>query len=76
MKCPRCNTEEIEVVTKSPVGDVWEVYVCKTCWYSWRSTEPAEVTDPELYNPKFKIDAKSIPNMLVIPPVPPLRKQK
>jgi protein-arginine kinase activator protein McsA len=75
MICPRCGKEEIELVTKSPVGDVWEVYVCKTCWYSWRSTETADKTDYNQYNAKFKIKPESIPNMLVIPPIPPLKAQ-
>ena len=39
MKCPRCDADTVRVMTKSPVGDVWEVYVCDTCSYSWRSTE-------------------------------------
>ena len=34
MKCPRCGSETVRVMTKSPVGDVWEVYVCDTCYYS------------------------------------------
>ena len=38
MKCSRCNADTVRVMTKSPVGDVWEVYVCDTCSYSWRST--------------------------------------
>ena len=76
MICPRCDTEDIELVTKSPVGDAWEVYICKTCWYSWRSTETPDKTDPKLYNKKFKIKADSIAKMLTIPPIPPLRDQK
>ena len=27
MKCPRCDADTVRVMTKSPVGDVWEVYV-------------------------------------------------
>lgn len=45
MKCPRCDAETVRVMTKSPVGDVWEVYVCDTCSYSWRSTEEIHVHD-------------------------------
>ena len=26
MKCPRCDADTVRVMTKSPVGDVWEVY--------------------------------------------------
>jgi protein-arginine kinase activator protein McsA len=73
MICPRCGTEKVKLLTKSPVGDVWEVYVCETCWYSWRSTETADKTDFKEYSPKFKIKPESIPNMLVIPVIPPLK---
>lgn len=45
MKCPRCDADTVRVMTKSPVGDVWEVYVCDTCSYSWRSTEEIHVHD-------------------------------
>jgi len=74
MICPRCGTEHVEVMVKSPVGNVWEVYICKTCWYSWRSTETPDKTDVKQYNAKFKINPDSISKMLVIPPIPPLRK--
>lgn len=73
MICPRCEKENVEVMVKSPVGDVWEMYICKTCWYSWRSTETPDKTDPKKYNPKFKINAEKIPQMLMIPPIPPLK---
>ncbi|MCV5391570.1 hypothetical protein OFC62_43295, partial [Escherichia coli] len=28
MICPRCADEQIEVMVKSPVKDVWTVYQC------------------------------------------------
>jgi vanillate/4-hydroxybenzoate decarboxylase subunit D len=70
MICPRCDTEEVELLVKSPVRDVWEMYICKTCAYSWRSTETADKTDPKLYSRSFKIQAEEIPNMMVLPPYP------
>lgn len=73
MICPRCDTDKVELLVTSPVGNVWEMYVCNTCTYSWRSTETPDKTDPKLYSSKFKIKPESIPNMLVIPPVPPLK---
>jgi len=73
MICPRCDTDEVEVLVKSPVGNVWEMYVCHTCTYTWRSTESADKTDPARYSKKFKIKPEGIPSMLVIPPVPPLK---
>jgi len=73
MICPRCDNDKVELMAKSPVGNVWEMYICTTCTYSWRSTETPDKTDPKLYSAKFKIKPASIPSMLVIPPVPPLK---
>ncbi len=69
MKCPRCDSETVRVMTKSPVGDVWKVYVCDTCCYSWRSTEDIHVHDV------FKLNPADIPNLQQIPAVPPLKKE-
>ncbi|MDU7709249.1 MAG: non-oxidative hydroxyarylic acid decarboxylases subunit D [Clostridium sp.] len=66
MTCPRCGSDKIRVMVKSPVGDAWEVYVCETCVYSWRSTE-----NPDIHE-KFKLNPEEIPELQVIPPVPPL----
>ncbi|MDR0347227.1 MAG: vanillic acid non-oxidative decarboxylation protein [Coriobacteriales bacterium] len=66
MKCPRCDSEKVKTMVKSPVGDVWEVYVCENCWYSWRSTETPQVL------PKFKLNDQMIAELGVIPPIPPL----
>ncbi|WP_374019796.1 non-oxidative hydroxyarylic acid decarboxylases subunit D [Paenibacillus thiaminolyticus] len=67
MICPRCDSDKVRVMVKSPVGDVWEVYICEKCWYSWRSTETIKI------NPKFKLNDEKIANLGVIPPVPPLK---
>lgn len=66
MECPRCGSEKTKTMVKSPVGDVWEVYVCEECLYSWRSTEEVHVLD------KFKLDPEKIKHLGVIPPIPPL----
>jgi hypothetical protein len=50
------------------------MYVCDTCIYSWRSTEPDQATDPATYPAAFKIDPAEIPTMAAIPPVPPRRQ--
>lgn len=65
--CPRCNGET-RIMTKSPVGDVWEVYVCKKCFYSWRSTEHKVIL------PQFKLTDEKIATMQMIPPIPPLKE--
>ena len=66
MNCPRCESEKIKMMVQSPVGDVWEMYLCEECFYSWRSTEDVRVLD------KFKLTKEKIDSMDVIPPVPPL----
>jgi len=60
MICPRCRCTEATTVAHSPVAGVWEMYSCPTCWYAWRSTEPATATDPDLYHPQFRINADDI----------------
>lgn len=75
MICPRCDSKEVKLLTKSPVGDVWEVYICQTCCFSWRSTESEEITNPEKYDKRFKIKAEIIPNLAQIPPIPKLKNK-
>ncbi|MDR3540623.1 MAG: non-oxidative hydroxyarylic acid decarboxylases subunit D [Desulfosporosinus sp.] len=67
MICPRCDSNRARVMVTSPVGNEWEVYVCEKCWFSWRSTEKIKV------NPKFKLNDQKIAEMLIIPPIPPLK---
>lgn len=69
MKCRRCGSEKISKIADSPVRNVWEIYQCDKCNYSWRSTEP----DIEIL-PVFKLDDKQIDEMQLIPPIPPLKK--
>ncbi|MDR7855504.1 non-oxidative hydroxyarylic acid decarboxylases subunit D [Tissierella sp.] len=75
MKCPRCNSESIDIMAKSPVGDVWEVYLCDTCTFSWRSTEGTNITDPEQYDKRFKLNPEEFDTLAQIPPIPPLLKK-
>jgi len=65
--CPRCGGET-RVMTKSPVGNAWEVYVCKKCAYSWRSTEGDKVILPQ-----FMLTDEKIASMQMIPPIVPLK---
>lgn len=73
MICPRCETDKVTLMVKSPVGNAWEIFICETCTYSWRSTESAEKTDPKRYAKSFKLNPNEIPNLLVIPTIPPLK---
>ena len=74
MICPRCDSDAAELLVKAPVDDAWEVYLCGTCNFTWRSTESEDITDPGKYEQRFKIDPLSIPDLPVIPPVPKLAK--
>lgn len=74
MKCPRCDSELVSVMVKSPVGDAWEVYLCDTCKFSWRSTEPENITDPEQYDKRFKLNPEEFDKLDQIPPIPTLLK--
>jgi protein-arginine kinase activator protein McsA len=76
MICPRCNSKTVEILAKAPVDDAWEVYICNTCCFSWRSTEDEEVINPEKYDKRFKIDPEKIPYLDTIPPIPELRKKQ
>lgn len=67
MKCPRCDKAETRVMVKSPIGNVWEVYVCDNCFFSWRSTETIKIL------PQFKLNDQKIATMQMIPPIPPLK---
>lgn len=74
MICPRCDSKNVEVMVESPVGNVWTVYICNTCHFSWRNTESEEITNPEKYAKQWKLDAEKQANLQVIPPIPPLKK--
>ena len=68
MKCPRCEGNKIEVIATSPVGNVWKVYECMDCFYSWRSTETPNVRE------KCKRTKEQIYHLPISPPIPPLDK--
>ena len=74
MKCPRCDSEKVSLLTKAPVDDAWEVYICGTCHFSWRSTEPDYITDPEKYDKRFKLNPDDFDKLDQIPPMPELKK--
>lgn len=73
MICPRCDSEKVDLLTKSPVGDFWEVYICDACTFSWRNTESERVTDPEKYDARFKMTQQEIDDLGIIPPIPKLK---
>ena len=71
--CPRCDSKTTELQFKSPVEGVWEIYRCTTCLFSWRTTEPETITDPEKFDPIFKVKPEDLPNAPMMPGIPPLR---
>lgn len=73
MVCPRCECETINTIATSPVANVWEVYQCSRCLYTWRSTEPLRRTSVEHYPAQFKMTQADIDNAPVVPTIPPLR---
>ena len=67
--CPRCESETIRVRFESPVEGVWTLYGCDTCLFTWRSSEPATITDPALYPKKFKIKPEQLRNAPSMPAI-------
>lgn len=76
MICPRCDSEKVELLTKAPKDNAWEVYICKECNFSWRSTEGDDITNPEKYDERFKINRRDIGSFPVMPPIPRLLKDE
>ncbi len=74
MICPRCDSDTAELLVKAPVDNAWEVYICNTCNFTWRSTESEDITNPAKYDRRFKIHPDTIPDIPVLPPVPKLPK--
>ena len=72
MICPRCADEHIEVMATSPVKDVWTVYQCQHCLYTWRDTEPLRRTSREHYPDAFRMTQKDIDDAPQVPTIPPL----
>jgi hypothetical protein len=73
MICPRCDSNTAEKLVDAPKDKSWEVYICRTCCFSWRSTEGELVTNPVLYDKRFKLDPSVLEELPAIPPVPPLK---
>jgi hypothetical protein len=74
MICPRCEGDQADKIFEAPEDGSWEVYRCLRCYFTWRSTEEEEVTNPKLYSPKFKLSERQMEAMAPKPPIPPLRR--
>lgn len=75
----RCRATTDEVRSTSPLADVWTGFACTARLYAWRSTEPTEPTentDPEKYPVAFRLNPADLPELPVIPAIPPLRAKQ
>lgn len=68
MICPRCDSDTVEKMVDAPKDKIREVYICQTCFFSWRSTEDKFVNNPSSYDRRFKINPQGIDKLLPIPP--------
>jgi vanillate/4-hydroxybenzoate decarboxylase subunit D len=73
--CPRCRSTTTTVRSTSPIAGIWTVYGCDTCFYAWRSTEPAENTNPDRYPEVFRLKPDDLVKLPEIPAIPPLRQK-
>ncbi len=74
-RCPRCRSTTIETRAVSPVAGVWTVFACSTCLYVWRSTEPQENQDPDLYPEAFRLVAQDLKDLPIAPAIQPADRQ-
>lgn len=70
MRCPRCASEDTRLGSEGREADeiVWSVYVCSTCDFHWRDTEPAATIDPALRPAAFQLDPNRLEQFNVILP--------
>jgi len=71
--CPRCEAIEAQHVATAPNAGVWQIYICQQCFFTWRTTEPASVTEPEHYPTVFRVRQAEIHTAGVLPPITPPR---
>lgn len=50
------------------------MYSCPVCTFTWRSTEPETITNPDLYNPLFKVDPNDLSKYQIHPEIAKRRK--
>jgi hypothetical protein len=71
--CPRCRSTTTGVLSTAPVAQAWTIFGCNACFYTWRSTEPGENTDPDKYPVVFRLRTEDVKAAPVAPTVPPRR---
>ena len=73
--CPRCRSNATAVRAQSPAAGVWIIFGCDTCFYTWRSTEPAANTDPDQYPHVFRLNPAEFAKLPEVPAIAPLRQR-
>ena len=73
--CPRCRSDSTAVRAHSPIAGVWTIFGCDTCFYTWRSTEPAANTDPDQYPQVFRLNPAELTKFPEVPAIAPLRQR-
>ncbi len=63
--CPRCGSDESDMISESPVKGVWKLFICEDCKFVWRNTENKEELTPD-----FDGDPEELKNAVVVPPIP------
>jgi hypothetical protein len=70
MNCPRCNSSDTELMTRSAVAVAWEIHLCGQCFYGWRTSEPAAMLQYEHYDARFRLAPEQISQFAEMPTVP------
>ncbi len=75
MKCVRCLNDEAYKAASAPDGSgAWEVYCCRHCNYTWRSTEEDVITDIEKRDPQFQLTPEKMDAVYILNKIPELEK--
>ena len=73
MNCVRCLADGVLTVAHAPDGSgAWEIYRCTRCNYSWRSSEPENITNLEKRDPSFQLTKDDLEGLVSPLPIPPL----
>jgi len=75
MQCVRCLRESASVVAKAPDGSgAWEMIYCKTCNFSWRTSDEEQFINPAERDKSFQLEGATLEKVQILIPIPPLRK--
>jgi hypothetical protein len=63
-------------MARSPAAGAWEMHLCRTCFFGWRTTEPETTVNPDLYDARFRLTPDQIAAFSEVPKVPPAARRK